>query len=257
MAPTRPVPTSRQWRRGRAVASPVNSRLGPNRDARDTIEARRRATSVDNHHDRGNYNRRDENRTRHHDDRGRGRRYNSDDDCDRSWSPKQRGPRAFGQGVRDARFPSRFRAPTDVPRYNETPTSAYGWRTTGSRATRGERQTTFSSSRTCRSTSGTPRGRGSSICPTTRSTTRPTCAGSLSETSKARTPTPTSSGSYATASSSQGRPVRVHPTLLQALHRTSRRDGQRRYLSVPERHDLHLPHASTRAPHAPNHAGAP
>jgi hypothetical protein len=58
-----------------AAASAVNSRLGPNRDARNTIEARRRAESVDNHRD---------NRSRHHDDRERGQRHDSDDDRDTS-----------------------------------------------------------------------------------------------------------------------------------------------------------------------------
>jgi hypothetical protein len=56
----------------------VKSPLGPNCDVRNTIEARRRAESVDNHCD---------NRSRHHDDRGRERRHDSDDDRDRSWSP--------------------------------------------------------------------------------------------------------------------------------------------------------------------------
>jgi hypothetical protein len=42
---------------------------------RNTIEARQRAESVDNHCD---------NRSRHHDDRGCGRRHDSDDDRDRS-----------------------------------------------------------------------------------------------------------------------------------------------------------------------------
>jgi hypothetical protein len=44
----------------------------------NTIEARRRAESVDNHHD---------NRSRHHDDCGCGRRHDSYDDHDHSWSP--------------------------------------------------------------------------------------------------------------------------------------------------------------------------
>jgi hypothetical protein len=91
------------------VASTVKSRLGPNRDARNTIEARRRAESIVNHRDV---------RSRHHDDHGRGRRHDSDDDCDRSWSPNQRGPRAFGQIIRDARVSPRFRALTNVPRYD-------------------------------------------------------------------------------------------------------------------------------------------
>jgi hypothetical protein len=51
-------------------------------------------------------------------DCGRRRRHDSDDDRDRSWSSNQRGPRAFGQSIRDAKFSSRFRAPTNVPRYD-------------------------------------------------------------------------------------------------------------------------------------------
>jgi hypothetical protein len=88
---------------GGAAAVAVKSQLRPNRDARNTIEAHRQAESVDN-------------RSRYHDDRGRGRRHDCDDDRDRKWSPNQRGPRAFGQSIRDARFPSRFHAPTNVPR---------------------------------------------------------------------------------------------------------------------------------------------
>jgi hypothetical protein len=87
----------------------VKSRLRPKRDARKTIEARRRAESVDGNHD--HHSRRD-------DDRGCHRRHDSDDDRERSWSPSQRGPRAFGRSIRDAKFPSRFRAPTNVPRYD-------------------------------------------------------------------------------------------------------------------------------------------
>jgi hypothetical protein len=44
--------------------------------------------------------------------------YDSDDDRDHSWSPNQRGPRGFGQDVWDEMFLSRFRALTNVPRYN-------------------------------------------------------------------------------------------------------------------------------------------
>jgi hypothetical protein len=95
--------------KGRGLASAVKSQLGPNRDARNTIRARQRAESVNNHRD---------NRSSHHDDRGRGRHHDSDDDRDRIWSSNQRGPRAFGQSIHDARFPSHFRAPTNVPRYD-------------------------------------------------------------------------------------------------------------------------------------------
>jgi hypothetical protein len=58
-----------------ATASAVKSRLGPNLDARNTNEARQRAESVDNNRD---------NRSRHHDDRGRGWCHDNDDDCNRS-----------------------------------------------------------------------------------------------------------------------------------------------------------------------------
>jgi hypothetical protein len=94
---------------GGAAASAVRSRLGPNRDAQNTIEARRRAESIDNHRD---------NHSRHHDDRGRGRRHDSDNDRDRNWSLNQRGPQAFGQRIYDAKFPSHFCALTNVPRYD-------------------------------------------------------------------------------------------------------------------------------------------
>jgi hypothetical protein len=53
-----------------AAASAVKSRLGPNCDVRNTIEAPRRAESVDNNHD---------NRSRHHDDCERRQRHDSDD----------------------------------------------------------------------------------------------------------------------------------------------------------------------------------
>jgi hypothetical protein len=68
-------PPSQHRERGEGVwdvASAVKSRLGPNRDARNTIEARRRVESVDNNCD---------NRSCYH--RGRGRRHDSDDDRDR------------------------------------------------------------------------------------------------------------------------------------------------------------------------------
>jgi hypothetical protein len=66
-----------------------------------------------------------------------------------------------------------------------TPTPVCDSRTTGSHATREKRQMTSSSSRTYRSTSVTPRERGSSTCPATRSTARLSCAESSSGTSKA------------------------------------------------------------------------
>jgi hypothetical protein len=60
-----PIPPPSQHRErvvgGGAATLAVTSRLGPNRDMRNTIEAQQRAESVDNHRD---------NRSRHHDDRG-------------------------------------------------------------------------------------------------------------------------------------------------------------------------------------------
>jgi hypothetical protein len=55
-----------------AVTSAVKICLGPNRDARNTIEARRQAESVDNNR---------ENCSRHHDDRGCRRCHDNDDDA--------------------------------------------------------------------------------------------------------------------------------------------------------------------------------
>jgi hypothetical protein len=110
LVPNRPPSQHRGCREGGGAAtSAVRSRLGPSRDARNTIEARRRGESVDNHRDH---------RSCYHDDRGRGRCHDSDDDRDHSWSPNQRGPRAFGQSIYNVKFPSRFRAPTNVPRYD-------------------------------------------------------------------------------------------------------------------------------------------
>jgi hypothetical protein len=64
----------------RVAASAAKSRLGPNRDAQNTIDARRRAESVDNNCD---------NCSRHHDDRGCGRCHDSDDAHEHNWSPNQ------------------------------------------------------------------------------------------------------------------------------------------------------------------------
>jgi hypothetical protein len=92
-----------------AAASAVKSRLGPQRDTRHTIKAHRRAESVGNNND---------NCSRRNDDRGCKRCHNSNDDRERSWPPSQQGPRAFGRSIRDTKFPSCFRAPTNIPRYD-------------------------------------------------------------------------------------------------------------------------------------------
>jgi hypothetical protein len=71
---------------------------------------------------------------------------------------------------------SSLRASALRPMYRDTigtPTPVYGSRITGSQATPRERLTTFSSSRTYRSTLATPCALGSSTCRGTRSTTGP------------------------------------------------------------------------------------
>jgi hypothetical protein len=192
-------PPSQQQGRGegvRVAASAVRSRLGPNRDARNTIEARRRAESVDNNRD---------NRSRHYVDHGRRRHRDSDHDREHSWSPNQRGPQAFGWSVHDAKFPSRFPAPTNVPRYDGD-TNPSVWLVDYQLA--------------CHAGGATddlfviknlPLYLGDSVhtrlehLPRTRLTTGPTCVGFSSATSRAHTCAPASNGSYVIASSSRGR----------------------------------------------------
>jgi hypothetical protein len=176
------------------VASAVRSRLGPNHDVQNTIEARRRAERVDNHHN---------NHWRRHNDSGRGRRHDSDDDRDPCWSPNQRGPRAFGQRIRDAKSPSRFRASTIVPRYNGG-TNPSVWLEDYRLAchTGGATDDLFVIKNLPQTWLEYLRG--------TRSTTGPTYVGSSSEISKAPTCAPASSGSCATASSSRGESLREY-----------------------------------------------
>jgi hypothetical protein len=220
---------------GRVAASTVKSRLGPDRDARKTIEAHRWAETVDNHRD---------NRSCHHNDRGCTRHYESNDDCDRSWLPNQR-VRELSAGASEMRgFP---RISGLRPMYlgtTGTPTPVCGSKTTGSHATREERQMTSSSSRTNRSTSMTLHGCGSSTCHATKSAVGLTYTGSSSGTSKARTLAPASGRNSATASNSRER-------ACASTSGTSPRHNQhRRHLGVSEQHGLHLPHPPTWAPHA-------
>jgi hypothetical protein len=114
--------------------SAVKSRLGPHHDVRHTIEACRRAESVDNN----------DNLSRHNDDRGRRRRQDSDDDRERNWSPNQRSPRLLA-GASEMR--SSPRASGLRPTYRDTtwtPTPVCGLRITGLRATSAGRPTTSS-----------------------------------------------------------------------------------------------------------------
>jgi hypothetical protein len=66
-----------------AAASAVKQHLGPNRDARDTIEARRRAAIVENYDNDDNREHCDERHPHRQDNWKHGGCYNSD----RDWSP--------------------------------------------------------------------------------------------------------------------------------------------------------------------------
>jgi hypothetical protein len=149
-----------------AAASAVKSRLGPDRDARNTIEARRRAESVDNNHN---------NRSRHRDDCGHGWRHDSDDDRDRSWTPNQQGPRTFGWTIHNAKVPSHFRDPTNVPRYDGDTNHSMWLDDYRLACHAGGGTDDLFVIRTCRSTSVTLRARGLNTCRETRSMTELTC----------------------------------------------------------------------------------
>src|SRR5688572_25109944 len=85
-------------------ARSIHQRVGPVRDARDTLNARRRSRA-----DRADGA-----------DRGyhvhRGGRYDSGED--RSPSPGAAGPRAFSARILNAPFPPRFRQPTSIAKYS-------------------------------------------------------------------------------------------------------------------------------------------
>jgi hypothetical protein len=178
-----------------AVASAVKSRLEPHRDVRHTIEARRRAESIVNN---------DDNCSRHNDDRGRRRRHDSDDDRERSWSPNQRGPLAFGRSIHDAKFPSRFRAPTNIPRYNGDTNPSVWLEDYRLACHAGGATDDLFVIKNFHSTSATPHARGSSICRATRSKTGRTCVGSLSATSRAHTCAPASMGAAQLQAAARG-----------------------------------------------------
>ena len=78
--------------------------LGHNRDARSTIDARRRA-----------YNDSREGAKRGYHPQCGGR-YDSGED--RSPSPGLQGPQAFGRHILNAAFPPRYRPPTNIPKYS-------------------------------------------------------------------------------------------------------------------------------------------
>ena len=84
---------------------PVHERLGHHRDARDTLDARRRT-----HGDA-----REEASRGYHPHRGE--RYDSGED--RSLSPNLPGPQAFSRHILNATFPPWYRPPTNISKYSE------------------------------------------------------------------------------------------------------------------------------------------
>ena len=89
--------------RGRTVA-PVHERLSLHRDARNTLDARKRGRSDE----------RDEAGRGYHPRRGG--RYDSGED--RSPSPNLSGPQAFGRHILNAAFPPQYRPPTNILKYS-------------------------------------------------------------------------------------------------------------------------------------------
>ena len=81
----------------------VHQRLGHNRDARSTIDARRRAYNDSGEGAKHGYHPQ------------RGGRYDSGKD--QSSSLGLPGPQAFGRHILNAAFPLRYRPPTNIPKY--------------------------------------------------------------------------------------------------------------------------------------------
>jgi len=92
---------------GQHVATQIHQRLGRDRDARSTIDARRRTYSDLREGAHRGYH------PRH------GGCYDSGED--RSPSPGLLGPQAFGRHILNSVFPPRYRPPTNMPKYSEEP----------------------------------------------------------------------------------------------------------------------------------------
>ena len=90
---------------GQRATIPVHQRLGHNRDARSTLDARRRTYSDPREGARHGYHPRCSGR------------YDSSED--RSPSPGLLGPQAFGRHILNAAFPPRYRPPTNIPKYSK------------------------------------------------------------------------------------------------------------------------------------------
>jgi hypothetical protein len=84
---------------------PIHERLGPNHDARNTLDARRRRQGDKGEEASHGYHPR-------HDGR-----YNSGED--RSPSSNPPGPQAFGRRILNVDFPMRYRPPTNILKYSE------------------------------------------------------------------------------------------------------------------------------------------
>ena len=82
----------------------MHERLGRHRDARNTLNARRRAHGDTREGASRGYH-------PHH-----GRHYDNGED--RSLSPDLPGPQAFGRHILNAAFPPRYRPPTNIPKYS-------------------------------------------------------------------------------------------------------------------------------------------
>ena len=82
----------------------MHEHLGLHRDARNTLDARRRARSDEREEASRGYHPR------------RGGHYDSVED--RSPSPDLPGPQAFGRHILNAVFPTRCRPPTNIPKYS-------------------------------------------------------------------------------------------------------------------------------------------
>ena len=81
----------------------VHERIGLHHDAHNTLDARRHAHSDKREEASRGYH------PRH------GGRYDSGED--RSPSPDLPGPQAFGRHILNVVFPSRYRPPTNIPKY--------------------------------------------------------------------------------------------------------------------------------------------
>ena len=96
------VHQAQQGSRPRAVAS-VQEHLRLHRNARNTLDARRRALGDEREEASRGYH------PRH------GGRYNSGED--RSLMPDLPGPQAFGRHILNVVFSPRYRPPTNIPKY--------------------------------------------------------------------------------------------------------------------------------------------